>query len=230
MTDQYLTTGWEPDAPADDTIARQWALHFAAFNAWVGVALSGRLLQSDRFVAVDLGRPAGFFNCAVLTGSMASADDPMLEEIESFYTSSSDRDAGRRGAEAGTVTLFSPLPTPDLRPRGWQLWGHPPFMYRPVGGQLPPDRAGFTIEPVREVRQVETFERVLVDGYPMPELQSDEAEALFTEAVLDDERFGAWIGYEGDDPVAVGAAFVENWLVGVQLIATLDAALGSWLR
>jgi len=48
-------------------------------------------------------------------------------------------DAARRFFPAGrTWCLYSLWPTADLRPLGLELFGHPPFMYRPAGGADPP--------------------------------------------------------------------------------------------
>src|SRR4029453_3551153 len=53
----------------------------------------------------------------------------VLDEVERFF------DGGGRGE----AYLWSAWPTPDLRPRGWVLEGHPPMLLRtPGGGPGPP--------------------------------------------------------------------------------------------
>ena len=82
------------------------------------------MLRRDDLVAADLGRPAAMHNAATLLRPLPF-DRPggVLDEVEGFFD----------GGGSGEVYLWSAWPTPDLRPRGWVLEGHPPMLLRPPG-------------------------------------------------------------------------------------------------
>ena len=81
----------------------------------------------------------------------------------------------------------SAWPTPDLRPRGWALEGHPPLLLRPPGSEpIPPVPPGRRVERVAGVDGLRDWERVAVDGFPYRELQPYRPGALLDERVLAD--------------------------------------------
>src|SRR5207244_5011426 len=64
------------------------------------------------------------------------------------------------------------------------------------------------------------FAQVLVDGFPIPDLQPFRAGSLLDERVLAPGlRF--WVGAADDRPVASAAAYVASGVVGVNFVATL---------
>src|SRR5574342_549833 len=73
---------------------------------------------------------------------------------------------GRLGDGAGDVCLWSAWPTPDLRARGWELEGFPPYLLRLPGGPLPPDAPDLSVRPVTDAVALADWERVVVEGYP----------------------------------------------------------------
>lgn len=114
-----LTTGWEPDLTPGDTVLRRFLLHFAescasfaeASGASASSSASGAsvLRRADVCVA-DVGRPAGFFNSAVLLQPPSAESWPaLLDDVETHLA-----------ARTGDAYLWSAWPTSDLRPRGWQ--------------------------------------------------------------------------------------------------------------
>jgi len=165
-----LTTGWEPDVPIDDTFVRRFV--FALAEAWepTVAALGGHVMRCAEFALADLGRPAGLANAVTLLQPL-SHEGTLLDAVE---------DAVAGGT--GTVALLSAWPTPDLTARGWQLAGHPPLHLRPPA-PLPPAPAprGLRVAPVTDATGVADFERVLVEGYPFPDVAPG---TLFDERVL----------------------------------------------
>lgn len=211
-----LTTGWEAGTPVEDTLTRRFV--FALAEAWepVVAALGGRVHRCAEFAVVDLGRPAGLANMVTLLQPL----DPggaVLDAVEDVV-----------GGGSGTVGLLSAWPTPDLGPRGWELAGHPPFHLRPPG-PLPPATApaGLRIVPVADPAGVRDFERVLVEGYPVPDVTPG---TLFDERVLAAAAPHLEVGYLDGQAVTVGARHTAHGLLLLVLGATVPAARnrGCW--
>jgi hypothetical protein len=222
MSDEHLIDGWEPDLPVSDTLLRRFLFNLAAFHEVPATAAGAWTLRRDDFTAADLGRPAAMHNAATLLRPLPF-DRPgdTLDAVEDFF-----------GGGRGEAYLWSAWPTPDLRPRGWVLEGHPPLLLRSPGSGPPPPGAppGLRVERVTGVAGLRDWERVAVDGFPYRELQPYRPGALLDEPVLADQRLRLWVGYEGDRPVCVGSLFVDSGLAAFSLGVTLPEARrrGYW--
>src|SRR2546429_4039 len=92
--------------------------------SWLGATIStaaassGRTDRTDGVAMADANGPVPYFNQSVLLRPLASDDDPLLDDLDSFY----------RGVSGRVRTLLSLWPTPDLAPRGWSLVGPPVFI------------------------------------------------------------------------------------------------------
>jgi hypothetical protein len=221
VTTAYLTTGWEPDLADGDSLCLRWLRHWSAQLAAFAGAAGGLVTSDERYLLADYGRPASFFNGAVLLapcgGDTAFFD--LVDEIE------------RRAARgSGDFYLWSLWPTPDLRGRGWELDGHPPLMVRPPGS--PPAAAGPTPDQVRSATDLAAWERVVVEGYPVPDLQPFRRGALAAPALLDDPRLRFWTSAVGGTPVTASAQFVAHGVAGFSMAVTLPAGrrAGHWWR
>lgn len=214
-----LEDGRSPTTPVGDTIHRRFVVHYADFIATVGRASGGRLLHRDWGVASDLGRPSGLWNSAVLRQPLGHSPTA-LDEVEQFFA-----DGG-----SGEALLWSPWPTPDLTARGWHLVGHPPLLVRPPGGTLPARGAGVVIEEVTDPTGVDDAARLVVEGFPFPELQPYRSGALLPHALLDDPRWRLWVARRDGTAVSTGALFVSHGFAQLALAATLPRArrLGAW--
>jgi hypothetical protein len=219
---EHLTDGWEPDLPVGDTLLRRFLFNLAAFHEVPARAAGGRVLRRDDVAAADLGRPAAMHNAATLLRPLPfDRPEATLDTVEAFFA------AGDRGE----VYLWSAWPTPDLRPRGWVLEGHPPLLLRPPGTQpVPPAPPGLRVERVGGTDGLRDWERVAVDGFPYRELQPYRPGALLGDPVLADERLRLWVGYEQDRPVCVGSLFVDAGVATFSLGVTLPSARrrGYW--
>jgi len=178
VTDEHLTDGWEPDLPVADTLLRRFLFNLAAFHETPVAAAGGRVLRRDDFAAADLGRPAAMYNAATLLRPLPfDRATETLDVVEGFFD----------GHGSGEAYLWSAWPTPDLRPRGWVLEGHPPLLLRPPGSEpIPPVPPGRRVERVAGVDGLRDWERVAVDGFPYRELQPYRPGALLDERVLAD--------------------------------------------
>jgi hypothetical protein len=222
VTQEHLTDGWEPDLPVSDTLLRRFLFNLAAFNELPAVAAGARVLRRDDLVAADLGRPAAMHNAATLLRPLPfDRAGETLDVVEGFFD----------GHGRGEAYLWSAWPTPDLRPRGWVLEGHPPLLLRPAGGPPPPPvPPGLRAERVTGVEGLRDWERVAVDGFPYRELQPYRPGVLLEERVLADERLRLWVGYEDDRPVCIGTLFVDAGVAAFSLGVTLPEARrrGYW--
>ena len=205
-----LATGWEPDAPVDDTIVRQSLLNFAAMNEHIVAAMGGRVRRHSHVSMTDAGSACAFLNAAMLLQPLLPGDDSVLDAIDDFYGDTTE----------GAVTVWSAWPTPDLRSLGWQLEGHPPLMMRPAGGAAPDAPPDLRVDEAVDAGALDGFAHVLIDGFPIPELQPFRAGSFLDARVLG-SALRLWVGATHDRPVASAAAYVAAGVVGVNFVATL---------
>lgn len=216
ILDPDLPAGWEPDTPVTDSLLRRFLVNWIASIEAHGMPLGGRSLRRDDLAAVDVGRPSVGANVTTLLAPLFSEGTAeVMAALDDFYGFSTD-------ALAGTVFLFSPWPTPDLRPHGWSLVAHLPLMLHPAGGVVPPPPAGLRIEEVRDTESLRAFEVVIVRGFA-PEVEGDPG-AAFDAGMLTDKRWRLWVGWEGDRPVSAAATFVAAGINDVTLVATVPEA------
>lgn len=202
-----LTTGWEHDLRAEDTLVRQAVL---AYALWVeeSAAAAGRATQRDHMVCMAHVSDRGAFSNAAVRLRPADEMESIFGALDSFYP------------RHVPYVLTSAWPTEDLRPRGLHLIGHPPLMVRvPESG--PPPAGLPTVREVTDAEGLSASERVIREGYPMPDLE----EGLLSEALLGgSSRF--WVAYDDETPVAAGGAYVGLGVNLVASVATLPSARG----
>ncbi|MBA3416494.1 MAG: N-acetyltransferase [Chloroflexia bacterium] len=213
-----LETGWLPTTSDGDTLLRRYLLNLADSTAAITRSLGGRERRDERFALADAGRPAGFASSGLLLQPVV--DDAVAEtlaEVAHFYGFGSDE-------VRGEVTLFSPWPTPDLRPHGWHLVGHPPLHLLPAGAVAPPPPAGLRIERVADEETLARWERVAVAAYPFRDLRGFGRGALLGEGILADDCHRLWLGSVGETDLAAAQAHLAHGLTDVLLVATLRQA------
>jgi hypothetical protein len=223
MTATNLTTGWEPDLADTDSLCLRWLRHWSAQIAAFAGAADGVVVSDERYLLADQGRPASYFNAAVLLAPWSDdvAFYDLVDEIE------------RRTARGtGIFFLWSLWSTPDLRGRGWELDGHPPLMARPPAPLPPTTDSGPEPDRVRTPAELAAWERVVVEGYPMPDLQPLRPGALAPPALLEDPRLRFWTTSEGGTPVTASAQFVAHGVAGFAMGVTLPGhrQAGHWAR
>ena len=214
-TAQPLETGWLPSTPAGDTLLHDYVVHDAERIVALAELHGGRVLRRPDVVAADLGRPAGLANCAMLLQPPVG-DLGVVADLEDWYA----------GQGHGTVLLWSPWPTPDLHARGWVLEGHPPLLVRPPDGPLPPAVPLTRVHRVSSDDELELACRVLVDGFPLRELQPYRPGALFAARLWRDPRWQVWFATLDGQPVSAAVLFVARGMAQLHLAATLPHARG----
>jgi hypothetical protein len=219
--DRPLESGWLSDTPHDDTLLRSFVQNQIDVNGLLAEHASGGRSDITGDVGIaDANGPVPYYNQAILRRPVLDAGDPVLDLVEDFFgpTVSSGRPA----------TLLSIWPTPDLSSRGWHLVGHPAFVARPAGPHSPV--AAPTVEVGRlGPDEIGTFERVMVEGYPLPE-----AAGLPPGSLVPPGAVAAGITLRSavvdGAPVAVGMGYVGSGVVNLCGGATLEAARrrGAW--
>ena len=212
-----VETGWLPDTPIGDSLLRRFVANQADLQDHLVGAVGGRSDRAPGVALSDSGVAVAYLNQAVLLRPISDAYDAVLDHIASFY--------------AGSVgLLLSPWPTPDLARRGWELVGHPMFVLRgPVGEPADAPPSGVTVRRAESADDLALIERIIIDGYPVPEL-----DRLPPNRALDPALLGSavrhWIGYLDGTPSAAAASHAAHGVVNLCLAATLPAARrrGVW--
>ncbi|MCW2633255.1 MAG: GCN5-related N-acetyltransferase [Pseudonocardia sp.] len=201
--EEYLATGWEDDAPRGDTVVRN-ALRAMAdrLAAWADAA-GGRVHREDGLVLTDAASPNLFINQALVARRL---DEELARRVVEFYPAERP------------MLLMTPRDTPDLRPTGLALMGHPPFMVRAAGGEPPPLPAGVTVHEVTTPDELAVWDGVVADGFPMP--LSPAPPSLLGGP----SRF--WLAMVDGQPAGASAAATDHGVTDVEAVATLPAYRG----
>lgn len=213
---EHLTDGWEPDTPVEDTLKRRAVLVHAAWPVAVAAALGRPHRTTDRWAGARIAGRGALANPVFLLRPPRPDEDlaGLLAEVAEVVTA------------PAPYLLVSPWPTPDLTVHGLVLLGHPPVMVRLPAD--PPDRPPPPGVEVREVTAEEDLavaERVLVEGYPMPELEPLTPGDLLAPGLLEGAS-RCWLGYVDGEPAAVAMAFPHAGATLVEYVAALPAARG----
>lgn len=198
----------------------RFSLNWAEVLERVVRSSGGRVLREPGVVATDAGRPAGLLKSVVLLEPLTpSAMPSLMALLDAFF-------AFDEGWLGGAVFLFSDWPPPDLTACGWNCVEQMPLMLRRPGGQAPPSPPGLRVREGRSIADLHHFEQVMIEGFPVPELQNLPAESAFGAPVLGDGRFRFWLGWQDARPVSAAASFVAHDLVHLSFLATLPQGRG----
>lgn len=212
--EEHLTTGWEPDLPAEDTLVRQAVLVHASWPLGLAEAAGRPHRRTPRWAGAWLNDRGALANPVVL---LQPLDDVHARLVE----------VRRLIPPTVPFLLISPWPTADLTTHGLVLVGHPPLMVRfpRALSEVPPAPDGLRLSEVADVEELAIAERVLVEGYPMPELQPLRRGDVFGPGLVG-TRTRVWLAWKDDEPVAVSAAHHAYGLTLVEYVATLPTARG----
>jgi hypothetical protein len=209
---EHLATGWEPDAPVNDTVKRQAVLVHASWPLDVAEAVGRPRGRTDRWAGAFLGAGGALTNVVVLTAPLPDEEaHDVVAEVADLVP------------ETSAYLLVNPWVTPDLTGHGLALVGHPPLMLR-----LPAPRPegarprGVEVREVTDEEQLAVAERVLVEGYPMP--------GTTPGSILGPRLLGGptrvWVGYLDGVPASVAAGHTSASTILVEYVAALPAARG----
>lgn len=210
--DEHLTDGWEPDLRADDTLMRQAVLVHASWPVEVARAIGRPWRSTPQWSAAWIGNRGALTNPVVLQQPPSDLAR-IVAEIDSLF------------AADVPYLLISPWPAPQLRDHGLVLIGHPPVMVRFSGGDAPATKPGVTVREVVDEDDLAVAERILVEGYPMPDLEPLARGDLLGPRILGGPT-RVWLAWYDEAPVAVAAAHSAAGMTLVEYVATVSQARG----
>jgi hypothetical protein len=210
---ERLESGWFADTPVDDTLLRQYVVANAEWMEAVARASGGPVLRTDDVLIVDEHSPHLLFNTGILLRPLEpDRGDRIAADLMGFFT-----------GEGGPFSLFCPWPT--ALP-GLAVGGYPPLMLRPAGGTRPAVPAELEIEAARTREELGEYEQVLVDGFPLPELQPWRPGVAFHPANLHVPGTEFFVGRVDGRPVTVATSIVGCGVNHVEFVATVPEARG----
>lgn len=210
---EHLTTGWEPDLETADSIVRQAVLAHVSWGRALAEAARGTFIEGVGWAAGSSGSNSALLNWAMVTAPPADWAS-LVDQVRAVYSD---------GTQA---LLVSPFPTPDLSSLGLGLVGHPPLMLRPTSTVTELPATALEIREATPGPELTDAERVLVEGYPLPELaDSPPGDFYRPEFVVDATK--VFVAYDGGEPVATSAAHSAAGVTVVENVAVLAAARGK---
>jgi hypothetical protein len=211
---ERLVDGWEPDVPDSDTVVRRAVQVHASWGVAVAQSLGRPSRRTDRWAGGFVGERGALTNPVVITRPLAPEDfADVVAEVADLVTG------------GAPYFLLSPFPTPDLAPWGLVKLGHPPVMMRFPGGDAPPLRDGVALREVDDEDTLAVAEQVLVEGYPMPDLQPLVRGSILAAPLLAGTT-RVWLASVDGAPAAVAAAHVAGGATLVEYVAALPSARG----
>jgi len=210
---EHLATGWDADLDPADSIVRQAVLVHASWAVAQARGLGRPWQDGPRWAAGHAGDRGALTNWVVVKQPLLDLGQ-VVDEVDELVP----RDV--------PYLLVSAWPTPDLTPHGLGLVGHPPLMFRspsPVTESPPSDLDVRWVEGAAELADAE---RVLVEGYPMPELQPFAPGALYAPPLLETTT-RVVVAYDDDVPIATAAAHSAHGITLVEGVAVMPSARGK---
>jgi hypothetical protein len=219
---EFLESGHGARTPVSDTYFRRFLINWLEANEAMGQSIGAATVRDAAFWASDAGRPASYANTATFHRPLPADPTEAMERLERFFAA---QDTGQRRE----TYIFSPWPTPDLRPFGWRLGGHPPLHILPEGKTRPETPAGVRVERVTTAQSLALLERIAIEGFPMEGIDGSTPGNVFGSGALVIERMRFWLGYLHDEPVGVAVTSIDHGINQVMLIVTLPEARGQGL-
>jgi GNAT superfamily N-acetyltransferase len=211
---EELTTGWEPSVDPHDSLVRGAVLAHASWAVAQARALGRPWRDDPSWAAGQSGDRGAMTNLVVVKQPLLDLAG-VIDEVDDLF-------------DPGVPFLFvSPWPTPDLGPLRLNLVGHPPLMlWLPSATDALP-QIELDVRWVSDAAGLADAEWVLVEGYPMPELQPFTAGTLYAPALLEDGATRIAVVYDDDGrPAATAAAHSAHGMTLVEAVAVLPSARG----
>ncbi|HET7799716.1 MAG TPA: GNAT family N-acetyltransferase [Humibacillus xanthopallidus] len=210
---EYLTTGWEDDLDPGDSVERQAVLAHVSWARALTSAARGDFTEGPHWCAGSGGGASALLNLAIVT-SPPRDWATTVEGLSAAYPT---------GVSA---IVISPFPTPDLSIFGLALVGHPPLMFRPTSTVTATPTTPLEVHEATTVQHLRDAERVLVEGYPMPDMADlPPGDFYRPDVVVGPTR--VFVGYDEGVPVATAAAHSAAGVTVVENVAVLATARGK---
>jgi hypothetical protein len=217
---EYLDPGYDATTPSGDNLVNDFfQAEKDAWRRWADASGGRHGANADMGTAwIDNSSPSFFANTVYWSRPMSDSDAAeAIANVRSEFSQSS----------GGGYLLFSAFPTPDLEAYGLHPVGHPPLMVRSPTGYPPPAHHpdGIHLHPVRSRDELRAFDRAVIEGFPIHEMEVSLSGDLVPSALLDDDRWRFYAGYDDDgNPVATSAAFVSDHVTNVNLVSCVPRA------
>jgi hypothetical protein len=210
---EYLTNGWEDDAPASDSLVRQGVLAHVSWARALTTAARGEFAEGPGWCAGRGGGASALLNWAIVTSPPRSWA-ATVRALSAAYP------------DDVSAIVISPFPAPDLRADGFELVGHPPLMFRPTTATTGSPTTSVEVREATTPAELHDAERVLVEGYPMPDM-ADLPPGDFYRADVVGASTRVYVGYLDGRPVATSAAHSAAGVTVVENVAVLGSARGQ---
>ena len=188
---EYLTTGWEDDLPASDSLVRQGVLAHVSWARALTWAARGQFSEGHGWCAGRGGGASALLNWAIVTSPPRSWTVTM-SALSAAYP------------EDVSAIVISPFPAPDLSSHGFELVGHPPLMFRPTSAGTRTPTTSVEVRQATSPQELQDAERVLVEGYPMPDMAELPPGDFYRPEVVDastgDDIHGTFLRSANDTP------------------------------
>jgi ribosomal protein S18 acetylase RimI-like enzyme len=99
-------------------------------------------------------------------------------------------------------------------------------MLRPRGGDRRPSPPELEIVRVVDADALRTFERTVIEAYPLPELAALDAGTFTPPSLLDDDRFQFFLGLVEGEPLGTSMAHLGHSMSQVEYVSAKEAARG----
>lgn len=211
--DEHLTTGWEPDLAAADSIVRQAVLVHASWAVAQASNIGRPWRDRPDWAGGHAGDRGAMTNWVIVKQPLLDLGQ-VIDQVHTLFP----RDV--------PYLLVSAWPTPDLTPHGLRLVGHPPLMFRAPSPATERPPADLDVRWVSDAGELADAERVLVDGYPMPELQPFTPGTVYAPPLLETTT-RVVVVYDDGVPIATAAAHSAHGVTLVEGVAVVPAARGK---
>lgn len=211
-SEEHLANGWEASTPDSDTLVRMAAHVHASWPAAVAKAVGRPWRATEQWAGGFLAERGALSNPVVLVQPVVDPE-ALVSEIAELVPPTSP------------YFLLSPWLAPDLARHGLVLLGHPPLMVRFPSPRGVPTSPGVEVHEVLDAEALAVAERVLVDGYPMPDLEPLTPGDLLGPSILGGQT-RIWLAYVDGRPSAVAAGHQHAGATLVEYVATLPEARG----
>jgi GNAT superfamily N-acetyltransferase len=213
-TDEVLESGWLAETPVHDSLARRFVVGFAEWVEASGMAAGHAVLRTADVVAVDEHSPQLLLNTAILLRPVTDERAGMiLADLAGFYGSGT----------GGPFCVFCPWPTaiPDFT-----VGGFPPLMLRMPGEDTPAPPDGLDLVEVTTPELLAEYARVLVEGFPLDELQGPDAPPALQPSTLDLANMRMFVGLVDGRAVCGASSIIAHGVNHVEWVATVPDARG----